>query len=80
MTQEKENSWTIRQLSQYQIVELREMFMKEVVVETIARVDETGDLIIQHRGGIYNYDGIMKCTSIPMKPPQITENQQTENK
>jgi hypothetical protein len=60
------NQITLRVLSQHQIEQLKEMFSK-YTIEKVGRVDETGDLFIEYRGGD-GWDGVMKSKSIPKKP------------
>lgn len=57
---------TVRTFSDYQIVELKKMF-DFYIIEKIGRIDESGDLFIQYRGGD-GYEGVVKSTSIPMNP------------
>lgn len=62
------NGATVRTFSDYQISVLRNMILRETIIERLARVDESGDMIIGYRGGLDNYDGISQTKAVPYRP------------
>lgn len=62
------SSATVRTFSEYQISVLRDMILREILIEKLARIDESGDMIIGYRGGLDNYDGISQTKTVPYRP------------
>lgn len=64
-------SATIMMLSEHQISELhRLMAIQMAKIENIGVVIESGSIIIEYRGGIYDYESHSKTISIPRKKPR----------
>lgn len=59
---------TVRTFSDYQISVLRDLILRETIIERLARIDESGDMVIGFRGGLDHYDGIAQTKSVPYRP------------